>query len=197
MFDSFISLDVFVPFRFYYNLFLYLLFNTLLIKVPLGTIVSLAFLWVLYAASSLDLHKSCSHPLHSYAVVSLVLVAYIPNHSYVRSHLFQYSRERGKGNNSFCIFSLWLRIPQIIYICLTTVADEWRKQHQNMMFSQRLFSRIFPLFSIRLYRALKTIRWTTSSYPSSYLRSIFSYRLLAICIHRCNADTDLSRRYCG
>ena len=146
MFDSFISLDVFVPFRFYYNLFLYLRFNTLLIKVPLGTIVSLAFLWVLYAASSLDLHKSCSHPLHSYAVVSLVLVAYIPNHSYVRSHLFQYSRERGKGNNSFCIFSLWLRIPQIIYICLTTVADEWRKQHQNMMFSQRLFSRIFPFF---------------------------------------------------
>ena len=64
--------------------------------VPLGTIVSLALLWVLYAASSLDLRKSCSHPLHSYALISLVLVAYIPNHSQVRSYLFQYSRERGK-----------------------------------------------------------------------------------------------------
>lgn len=62
--------------------------------VPLGTIASLALLWVLYAASSLDLQKSCSHPLHSYALVSLVLVAYIPNHSHVRSHIFQYSRER-------------------------------------------------------------------------------------------------------
>lgn len=62
--------------------------------VPLGTIASLALLWVLYAASSLDLQKSCSHPLHSYALVSLVLVAYIPNHSQVRSHIFQYSRER-------------------------------------------------------------------------------------------------------
>ena len=62
--------------------------------VPLGTIVALALLWVLYAASSLDLRRSCSHPLHSYAVVSLVLVAYIPHHGNTRSQLFQYSRER-------------------------------------------------------------------------------------------------------
>lgn len=62
--------------------------------VPLGTIVAIALLWVLYAASSLDLRKSCSHPLHWYALTSLVLVAYIPNHATVRSHLFHYSRER-------------------------------------------------------------------------------------------------------
>jgi len=62
--------------------------------VPLGTIVALALLWVLYAASSLDLRRSCSHPLHWYALASLVLVAYIPHHAQVRSHLFQYSRER-------------------------------------------------------------------------------------------------------
>lgn len=62
--------------------------------VPLGTIVALALLWVLYAASSLDLRRTCSHPLHWYALASLVLVAYIPHHTQVRSHLFQYSRER-------------------------------------------------------------------------------------------------------
>lgn len=62
--------------------------------VPLGTIVALALIWVLYAASSLDLRRSCSHPLHWYAMVSLVLVAYIPYHGLARSHLFQYSRER-------------------------------------------------------------------------------------------------------
>mmetsp|Transcript_52480 Transcript_52480/g.127057 ORF Transcript_52480/g.127057 Transcript_52480/m.127057 type:complete len:480 (+) Transcript_52480:221-1660(+) len=62
--------------------------------VPLGTIVALALLWVLYAASSLDLRKSCSHPMHWYALASLILVAYIPNHATIRSHLFQYSRER-------------------------------------------------------------------------------------------------------
>jgi hypothetical protein len=62
--------------------------------VPLGTIVALALLWVLYAASSLDLRKSCSHPLHWYALASLILVAYIPNHATIRSHIFHYSRER-------------------------------------------------------------------------------------------------------
>lgn len=62
--------------------------------VPLGTIVALALLWVLYAASSLDLRRSCSHPLHWYALASLVLVAYIPHHAQVRSQLFHYSRER-------------------------------------------------------------------------------------------------------
>jgi hypothetical protein len=62
--------------------------------VPLGTIVALALLWVLYAASSLDLRRTCSHPLHWYALASLILVAYIPHHAQVRSHLFHYSRER-------------------------------------------------------------------------------------------------------
>ncbi|KAG7363947.1 hypothetical protein IV203_037149 [Nitzschia inconspicua] len=62
--------------------------------VPLGTIVALALLWVLYAASSLDLRRSCSHPLHWYALVSLALVSYIPFHAQVRSRLFSYHRER-------------------------------------------------------------------------------------------------------
>ena len=62
--------------------------------VPLGAIVALALLWVLYAASSLDLQRTCSHPLHWYALASLILVAYIPHHASVRSHLFHYSRDR-------------------------------------------------------------------------------------------------------
>jgi len=62
--------------------------------VPLGTIVALALLWVLYAASSMDLRRTCSHPLHLYAIVSLGLVSYTPHHGNVRSRLFQYSRER-------------------------------------------------------------------------------------------------------
>lgn len=41
--------------------------------VPLGTILSFALLWVLYAAFVLDLRKSCSRPLHGYAVISLAL----------------------------------------------------------------------------------------------------------------------------
>ena len=62
--------------------------------VPLGTLVALAFLRVIYAASSLDLQKTCSQPLHSYSVLSVLLVAYIPNHAQIRSQIFQYSRDR-------------------------------------------------------------------------------------------------------
>ncbi|CAJ1969464.1 unnamed protein product [Cylindrotheca closterium] len=62
--------------------------------VPLGTIVAMALLWVVYAASSLDLKRTCSHPLHWYALSSLILVVYVPQHSRIRTHLFQYSRER-------------------------------------------------------------------------------------------------------
>lgn len=62
--------------------------------VPLGTVVSLALIWVLYAATSLDFRKTCSHPLHSYAFMSILLVVYIPNHAMIRSQIFHYSRER-------------------------------------------------------------------------------------------------------
>lgn len=62
--------------------------------VPLGTIVAMALVWVVYAASSLDLKRTCSHPLHWYALSSLILVVYVPQHSRIRSHIFQYSRER-------------------------------------------------------------------------------------------------------
>lgn len=62
--------------------------------VPLGTIVALALLWVVYAASSLDVKRTCSHPLHWYALASLILVGYIPQHARIRSHIFRYSRER-------------------------------------------------------------------------------------------------------
>ena len=62
--------------------------------VPLGTLVSLGLLWVLYAAFVSDMRAQCSHPLHGYAVASLVIVIYAPYHGHVRSFLFRYSRER-------------------------------------------------------------------------------------------------------
>lgn len=62
--------------------------------VPLGTLVSLGLLWVLYAAFVSDMRAKCSHPLHGYAVASLVIVIYAPYHGHVRSFLFRYSRER-------------------------------------------------------------------------------------------------------
>lgn len=63
--------------------------------VPLGTIASLALVWLLYASFILDVGKSCSRPMHWYAVLSLVLVIYAPYHGRIRSFLFQYTRERG------------------------------------------------------------------------------------------------------
>lgn len=62
--------------------------------VPLGTILTFALLWVLYAAFALDVRRDCSHPLHWYAICSLCFVAYAPHHSQIRGHLFRYSRER-------------------------------------------------------------------------------------------------------
>ncbi len=62
--------------------------------IPLGAVVSFSLTWVLYAAFLLDVRRNCSHPLHWYAMASLVLVTYTPFHAQARSHLFHYSRER-------------------------------------------------------------------------------------------------------
>jgi len=66
--------------------------------VPIGTIVAIALVWLLFAAFVLDVSQSCSHPLHLFAGISLILAIYIPSHSKVRSYLFRYIRERD-GNN--------------------------------------------------------------------------------------------------
>lgn len=71
------------------------LFRTLTSPIiPLATILAVALLWVLYAAFVLDLRKSCSRPLHGYAIISLVTVSYATFHSHVRNYLFSYSPER-------------------------------------------------------------------------------------------------------
>ena len=62
--------------------------------VPLGTLVSFNLLWVLYAAFVLDARRTCSHPLHAYALASLLFLIYAPYHAQVRAYLFRYSRER-------------------------------------------------------------------------------------------------------
>mmetsp|Transcript_27601 Transcript_27601/g.40759 ORF Transcript_27601/g.40759 Transcript_27601/m.40759 type:complete len:410 (-) Transcript_27601:248-1477(-) len=62
--------------------------------VPLGTLVSLCLLWVLYCAFLVDAKASCSHPLHAYALASLCFLLYAPYHAQIRSYIFRYSRER-------------------------------------------------------------------------------------------------------
>lgn len=62
--------------------------------VPLGTLVSLCLIWVLYAAFVEDLKSSCSHPLHAFALVSMCFLVYAPYHAQIRTHLFRYSRDR-------------------------------------------------------------------------------------------------------
>jgi len=62
--------------------------------VPLGTLVSICLLWVLYSAFVVDVKLSCSHPLHAYALASLCFLIYAPYHAQIRSFIFRYSRER-------------------------------------------------------------------------------------------------------
>ena len=62
--------------------------------VPLGTTASLALGWLIYASAVLDVGKECSHPLHWYAIMSLILVLYAPYHGRIRSLLFNYHRDR-------------------------------------------------------------------------------------------------------
>jgi hypothetical protein len=62
--------------------------------VPLGTLVSLCLVWVLYAAFVEDLKSSCSHPLHTFALASMCFLVYAPYHAQIRTHLFRYSRDR-------------------------------------------------------------------------------------------------------
>jgi len=66
--------------------------------IPIGTALSFLLLFVLYAAFVTDLHRQCSAPLHGYAIVSLILFIYAPNHRYIKYHLFHYSRERDGPN---------------------------------------------------------------------------------------------------
>jgi RING-type zinc-finger len=62
--------------------------------VPLGTLVSLCLIWVMYSAFVMDIKSSCSHPLHAYALASMCFLVYAPYHARIRTFLFRYSRER-------------------------------------------------------------------------------------------------------
>ena len=66
--------------------------------IPIGTALSFLLLFVLYAAFVTDLHRQCSAPLHGYAIISLILFLYAPNHRAIKYHLFHYSRERDGPN---------------------------------------------------------------------------------------------------
>ena len=66
--------------------------------VPLGTLVSLCLIWVMYSAFAVDAYASCSHPLHAYALASMCFLMYAPYHAQIRTFLFRYSRERDGPN---------------------------------------------------------------------------------------------------
>jgi len=59
--------------------------------IPLGTALSLLLLLLLYDSL---ITSQCAHPLRLYALVSLVLFAYTPQHRSVKLRLFNYSRAR-------------------------------------------------------------------------------------------------------
>jgi RING-type zinc-finger len=62
--------------------------------VPVGALVILCLIWVVYSAFVQDILASCSQPLHAYAFLSVCFLLYAPYHSQVRTFLFRYSRER-------------------------------------------------------------------------------------------------------
>lgn len=62
--------------------------------VPLGTLVVLALLYLLYAAIWVDRgglfgSSGCSHPLHLFVWVTIVIAVYTPNHAFLRRRLPQ------------------------------------------------------------------------------------------------------------
>lgn len=66
--------------------------------VPLGSICILGLIWLLYASFVLDMHETCSHPLHWYSVTSMLFLFYLPFHTSIRSYFFHYDRDRDGPN---------------------------------------------------------------------------------------------------
>eukprot|EP00566_Odontella_aurita_P019323 CAMPEP_0113563380 /NCGR_PEP_ID=MMETSP0015_2-20120614/21043_1 /TAXON_ID=2838 /ORGANISM="Odontella" /LENGTH=306 /DNA_ID=CAMNT_0000465367 /DNA_START=381 /DNA_END=1298 /DNA_ORIENTATION=- /assembly_acc=CAM_ASM_000160 len=62
--------------------------------IPLGTALSLLLLFVLYAALVTDLTNECSKPLKAYALTSLAVFVYTPQHRRLKRYIFRYNRER-------------------------------------------------------------------------------------------------------
>jgi hypothetical protein len=57
--------------------------------VPLSVLVVLSFFYMVYGAV-MDWQASCSHPLHAYTAVSILMICYAPMHPLARAYLFGY-----------------------------------------------------------------------------------------------------------
>jgi hypothetical protein len=69
-----------------------ILFYTLYIPiVPLSALLILLLLQLIYTAAQ---SPTCSYPLRTFSLFSLLLALYIPNHKMIKSRLFHYTRER-------------------------------------------------------------------------------------------------------
>lgn len=61
---------------------------------PLGILLFIFLVRLLYCAFVKDISDTCTHPLKLYAVMSLALSSYFPQHKRVKTFLFGYQRER-------------------------------------------------------------------------------------------------------
>ena len=110
--------------------------------IPIGTALSFLLLFVLYAAFVTDLHRQCSAPLHGFAIISLLLFLYAPNHRTVKYHLFAYSRERDGPTRprgvrvydqifqTVCILYIYCKCHLLVYYCCLaswplTISIDW------------------------------------------------------------------------
>ena len=104
--------------------------------IPIGTALSFLLLFVLYAAFVTDLHRQCSAPLHGFAIISLLLFLYAPNHRTVKYHLFAYSRERDGPTRprgvrvydqifqTVCILYIYCKYHLLVYFLLRFLATD-------------------------------------------------------------------------
>lgn len=112
--------------------------------VPLGTILSFALLWVLYAGFVLDLRRSCSRPLHWYAFGSLLFVAYAPHHPQIRNYIFHYSLERDGPQRPMAVrmYDQLFHTLCILYVyggvtLLETCAEDSGKADSGVVYSNK------------------------------------------------------------
>jgi len=64
---------------------------------PLGLLLAILLLRLLYCAFVKDISHSCTHPLKLYAILSFSLFFYVPQHKRVKMCLFGYHRDRDGG----------------------------------------------------------------------------------------------------
>ena len=97
--------------------------------VPLGLLVAVALLYMLYA-TVLDWQVDCSHPLKSFVLVSLAVVIYAPNHPAARSFLFDYHRDMDGPARPLAVrrFDQLVHTAALLYVYAGITLDQTCRQ---------------------------------------------------------------------